>query len=70
MFEQKYGKLSEFLSEFFHFLVLKCSVYLNRHVFVMHSRPEATSEEKVGNIRPRQACTFLKHYILILRSVL
>ena len=28
-------KISEFLLEFFHFLVVKFSVYLNRHVFVM-----------------------------------
>ena len=34
-FEQKYKKLSEFLSENFHFLVVKFSVYLNRLVFVM-----------------------------------
>ena len=34
-FEQKYEKISEFLSEDFHFLVVKFSVYLNSHVFVM-----------------------------------
>ena len=34
-FEQKYEKISEFLSENFHFLVVKISVYLNRLVFVM-----------------------------------
>ena len=28
-------KMSEFLSENFHFLVVKFSVYLNRHIFVM-----------------------------------
>ena len=28
-------KYQNFLSENFHFLVVKCSVYLNRHVFVM-----------------------------------
>ena len=28
-------KMSEFLSENFHFLVVKFSVYLNRRVFVM-----------------------------------
>ena len=33
----KYEKISEFLSENFHFLVVKISVYLNRHVFVMTS---------------------------------
>ena len=36
LFEQKYEKYQNFLSEIFHFLVLKFSVYLNRYVFVMH----------------------------------
>ena len=37
-FEQKYEKISEFLSENFQFLVVKFSIYmyLNRHVFVMY----------------------------------
>ena len=34
-FEQKHEKHQNFLSENFHFLVVKFSVYLNRHVFVM-----------------------------------
>ena len=34
-FEQKYEKYQIFLSENFHFLVVKFSVYLNRHVFIM-----------------------------------
>ena len=34
-FEQKYEKYQKFLAENFHFLVVKFSVYLNRHVFVM-----------------------------------
>ena len=37
-FEQKYEKYQNFLSNFyFHFLVVKFSVYLNRHVFVMYN---------------------------------
>ena len=36
-FEQKYEKYQTFLSENFHFLVLKFSVYLNRLVFVMQT---------------------------------
>ena len=36
-FEQKYEKHQNFLSENFHFLVVKFLVYLNRRVFVMHS---------------------------------
>ena len=35
MFLAEIFKISEFLSENFHFLVVKFSVYLNRHVFVM-----------------------------------
>ena len=34
-FDQKYEKYQFFLSEKFHFLVVKFSIYLNRHVFVM-----------------------------------
>ena len=34
-FEQKYRKISEFLSENFQFLLVKLSNYLNRRVFVM-----------------------------------
>ena len=34
-FEQKYENYQYFLSEKMQFLVLKFSVYLNRHVFVM-----------------------------------
>ena len=34
-FGQKEKKISDFLSENFHFLVVKFSIYLNRHVFVM-----------------------------------
>ena len=34
-FEQKYENIRIFLSENFHFLVVKFSVYLNRRVFVM-----------------------------------
>ena len=34
-FEQKYEKISEFLSKNFQFLVEKFSIYLNRHVFIM-----------------------------------
>ena len=34
-FEQKYEKISEFLSENFQFLEVKFYIYLNRCVFVM-----------------------------------
>ena len=36
-FEQKYKKYQSFLSENFHFLVVKFSVYFDRRVFVMNS---------------------------------
>ena len=34
-FEQKYENYQNFSSVNFHFLVVKISVYLNRHVFVL-----------------------------------
>ena len=34
-FEQKYEKYQIFLAKIFHFLVVKVSAYLKRHVFVM-----------------------------------
>ena len=34
-FEQKYKKYQNFYLKFFIFLVVKCSIYLNRRVFVM-----------------------------------
>ena len=37
-FEQKYEKYQNFLSENFHFLVVKFSVYLNRRVFIMYGK--------------------------------
>ena len=37
-FEQKYEEYQNFLSDLFHFLVVKFSVYLNRRVFVMCKR--------------------------------
>ena len=36
--EQKHEKYQNFLSENFHFWVVKFSVYLNRHVSVMFTR--------------------------------
>ena len=43
-FEQKYEKYQNFLSENFHFLVVKFSVYLNRLVFVMNERIHKTEK--------------------------
>ena len=45
-FEQKYEKYQNFfLSDNFHFWVLKFSVYLNRHVFVMGTKHLWTVKE-------------------------
>ena len=45
-FEQKYEKYQNLLSENFHFLVVKFSVYLNRHVFIMiYSHPLYTNTQ-------------------------
>ena len=38
-FELKYEKYQNFLSEIFHFLAVKFSIYLNRLVFVMTHCP-------------------------------
>ena len=43
-FEQKYEKLSDFLSENFQFLVLKFSVYLNRRVLLCVMGPEKSDQ--------------------------
>ena len=37
-FEQKYEKYQNFLSEIFHFSVVKFSVYLNRYVLVVKKK--------------------------------
>ena len=37
-FEQKYEKYQNFLFEYFPFLVVKLSIYLNKRVFVMACR--------------------------------
>ena len=44
-FEPKYEKYQNFLTEIFHFLVVKFSVYLNRRGFVMR-------KHTFGHVRP------------------
>ena len=59
-FEQKYVKYRNFLSENFHFLVVKFSVYLNRHVFVMDINVYAKFEKhpsKTIQIREQKPST-------------
>ena len=50
-FEQKYEKYQKFLSENFHFLVVKFSVLLNRRVFVMFSHVQTKMYEICWNSR-------------------
>ena len=54
-FEQKYEKYQILLSENFPFLVVKFSIYLNRHVFVMISCTYAN--HKIINIYITAKCT-------------
>ena len=61
-FEQKYEKYQNFLSENFHFLVVKFSLYLNRHVFVINiwiasSEKEPLNMGKMHRFRSSCACT-------------
>ena len=46
-FEQKYEKYQNILPENFHFLMVKFSVYLNRHVFVMERERERDGNNAV-----------------------
>ena len=48
-FEQKYEKYQNVLSENFHFLVVKFSVYLNRLVFVMPLHAAKRKKTGVGS---------------------
>ena len=70
-FEQKYEKISEFLSEnffnffffFFFFLVVKFSVYLNRRVFVTEIDQPALSHRlfRIFSILDSQGCKVSSH---------
>ena len=46
-FGQKYEKCQNVLSENFHFLGVKFSVYLNRHVFVMNMKQTKAKRQQV-----------------------
>ena len=46
--DQKYEKYENFLSENFHSLVVKFSVYLNRHVFIMKLTIFIYISKKIG----------------------
>ena len=43
-FEQIYEKYLNFLSKYFHFLVVKFSVYLNRHVFMSKQQKKLSNQ--------------------------
>ena len=67
-FEQKYEKYQNVLSENFHFFVIKFSVYLNRHVFVMqwnrdpHFRDFVYSFfQRSTNIEFIELCSFVQN---------
>ena len=61
-FEQKYEKYQIFLTESFHFLVVKFSVYVNRHVFVMRSNFSSFPQhfQNISNIKCQITCSFVK----------
>ena len=50
-FEQKYEKIVKFLSENFHFLVVKFSVYFNWNVFLMKRGLKQTLRTPSGSAR-------------------
>ena len=55
MFWVEIWNISEFLSENFQFLVVKFSIHLNRHIFVMVNESSGQTDR-----RPRSACTFVQ----------
>ena len=52
------GKISIFLSENFHFLVVKKSVYLNRHVFVMRTK----KSKEASSLFPNKVIAMLQSF--------
>ena len=66
VFEQKYEKYQKVLSENFPFLVLKFSIYLNGHVFLMSYGPDqyVYLYSLVGNFTVHQ---YILRYPLILQ---
>ena len=53
--------ISDFLCEKFQFFVVKCSVYLNRHVFVMDTFSYFSTNAYVGSLI---GITFLEQFDL------
>ena len=64
VFEQKYEKYQNFLSENFQFLEVKLSIYLNRRVFVMYTQRGSVSGSCPTGI---DACMTPSGYATIVR---
>ena len=67
MFEQKYEKYQNFCLKIFHFLAVKFSIYLNRHVFVMTVQLQATDSlnndvDMIITIRDKWYCAAVSKY--------
>ena len=56
MFWAEIWKISEFLSEIFHFLVVKFSVYLNRRVFVMIGSGDTAFMRRLASTAALRIC--------------
>ena len=69
MLSRNVKKYHKFLSENFHFLVVKFSVYLNRHVFVMYLKTGSLCHQH-GDMHIDSTVTFVRIYgkITILRA--
>ena len=63
-FEQKYENYQNFSSESFHFLVVKFSMYLNRHVFIKFTSENIPSQIS-ANISHKQ----LTHVVLMCKLI-
>ena len=59
MFWAEIWKISEFLSEDFQLLVVKFSIYMNRRVFVMNDKTNATYENI--DARTKKNCNIGTH---------
>ena len=56
------------LCENFHFLVLKFSVYLNRHVFVMENQKKNIAHTSLNTL-PRKSCADLSLMCVLIRLI-
>ena len=64
------AEISEFLSEIFQFLVVKFSVYLNRHVFVMHTKAWSTHSAQCLLSVDRAFCERLYLFFICIKTQL